>query len=145
MARGEAKGKKKGKGSKGQNRAAGDAYLEKQLQKPNNSRTESGLIYEILKSGDERRPDAQATVKLHYRVGLVNGKVFSDTYQRDEARQYKLDEVIDGLAEGLQLIGVGGKIRLVIPPDLAWGAKGSGSEIGPNAVIIWTAELLDWH
>lgn len=145
MARGERKSKKSGKGSKGQNRSAGEAYLAKQRQKPEMQETESGLLYEIIKPGDDRKPDVQAEVKLHYRVGLVNGKVFSDTYQRDEPRKYVLSEVIDGLAEGLQLIGVGGKIKLVIPPDLAWGSKGSGSEIGPDAVIIWTAELLHWY
>lgn len=145
MARGEKRSKKTGKGSKGQNRAAGEAYLAKQRQKAEISETDSGLLYQIIEAGDERRPDLQAEVKLHYRVGLVNGKVFSDTYQRDEPRRYKLKEVIDGLAEGIQLIGIGGKIKLIIPPDLAWGSKGSGSEIGPDAVIIWTAELLDWH
>ena len=140
----EKKSKGRGKGSKGQNRAAGDAFLEKNAAKAEVTVTDSGLQVEIITPGDERRPDPQANVRLHYRVGLVNGKVFSDTYQRDEMRTYHLPEVIDGLSEGVQHIGVGGKVRLVIPPDLAWGAKGIGEHVGPNAVIIWTAELIDW-
>lgn len=140
----ERRQKKTGKGSKGQNRAAGQAYLDKHAKRNDVQISDSGLQYEVLDSGDQRRPDASAQVRLHYRVGLVNGKIFSDTYQRDEPRVYHLPEVIDGLSEGLQLIGCGGKIRLVIPPELAWGSRGSGSAIGPDAVIIWTAELLDW-
>ncbi len=143
MARG-GKTKGRGKGSKGQNRSSGEAYLAKNKQKPDVQVLESGLQIEIIRPGDERKPDLQATVRLNYRVGLVNGKVFSDTYQRNEPREYKLEEVIDGLSEGVQQIGIGGKARLVIPSDLAWGSKGIGEEIGPDAVIIWTVELLEW-
>ena len=141
MARG--KKAKTGKGNKGQNRALGTAYLEKQLNKPEVLQTASGLLYEVLREIDAAKPYADSKVKVHYRVGLVNGKIFSDTYKKDAPRTYQLNEIIDGLSEGLQLMGVGSKYRLIIPPDLAWGSKGSGSEIGPDAVIIWTVELVN--
>ena len=104
-------------------------------------RTPSGLRYAILKQGAGLFPTAANTVTVHYRGTLIDGQEFDSSYSRGEPTSFPLNGVIKGWTEGLQLIQPGGKIKLIIPPELAYGAAGFGP-IGPNATLVFEIELL---
>lgn len=104
-------------------------------------KTPSGLRYAILKQGAGIFPAASDTVTVHYRGTLLNGQEFDSSYRRGEPTSFPLNGVIRGWTEGLQLIQPGGKIKLIIPPELAYGAQGFGP-IGPNATLVFEIELL---
>ncbi len=143
MARGNNKKKKQG-GSQGQNRKNSDNYLEKYCKKDGVLQTESGLLYEIIHEGEGDIPDVAATVTVHQRAMLVGGKILDDTYKENAPMEFRLKDVIDGYSEGLQMMRVGSRYKFVIPPELAWGKKGSGGRIGPNAVVIFDVHLLSF-
>ena len=106
-------------------------------------RTESGLLYLIDQPGDDNnKPKPQDRVEVHYRGTLVDGTEFDSSYARGKTAVFPLNGVIAGWTEGLQLIGVGGSIELVIPPELAYGKEGAGAMIGPNQVLIFQVDLL---
>ena len=136
--------KKKQGGSSGQNRKSSDNFLEKHRKKEGVMLCDSGLMYEIISEGTGEYPDATATVNVHQRAMLVSGKVLDDTYKENTPIAFKLQEVIDGYAEGLQMMRVGSRYKFVVPPELAWGKKGSGGRIGPNAVVIFDVHLLEF-
>ena len=141
------KGKKEGKkqgGSSGQNRKNSDSYLDKYSKKEGVKETDSGLLYEIVKVGEGDFPSANSNVTVHQRAMLVGGKVLDDTYKENTPMEFCLSEVIDGYAEGLQMMRVGSRYKFVVPSDLAWGKKGSGGRIGPNAVVIFDVHLLEF-
>lgn len=145
MARNSGKDKKKKQGgSSGQNRKNSDNFLEKYRQKEGVKTTASGLMYEVITEGDGEYPDAAATVTVHQRASLVGGKMLDDTYKDNTPMEFNLKEVIDGYAEGLQMMRVGSRYKFVIPPEIAWGKKGSGGRIGPNAVVIFDVHLLEF-
>ena len=102
----------------------------------------SGLRYEIVQPGQGAVPKATDAVKVHYTGKLLNGTVFDSSVQRGEPVDVQLDKVIPGWTEGLQKISKGGKIRLYIPPHLAYGDSGQGA-IPPGAALIFDIELLD--
>lgn len=102
----------------------------------------SGLRYEILKQGDGPAPKATDTVKVHYTGTLVDGSVFDSSVQRGEPTEFPLDQVIAGWTEGIQKVNKGGKIKLYVPPHLAYGDDGRPG-IPPGSTLIFEVELLD--
>ncbi len=107
--------------------------------------TESGLAYTIIKEGSGDKPAATDTVEVHYEGRLTTGEVFDSSHERGQPATFPLNRVIDGWTEGLQLIAPGGKIRLVIPSELAYGDQGSPPSIPGGATLIFDIELLDVH
>lgn len=105
--------------------------------------TASGLRYRILASGTGEKPGPKSKVVANYTGVLADGTVFDSTTWRSMPAKFKLKDVIPGWREGLQLIAEGGRILLVIPPELAYGAAGTtGGPIGPNATLYFEVELL---
>jgi FKBP-type peptidyl-prolyl cis-trans isomerase len=105
--------------------------------------TESGLQYIILEEGSGPKPAENDTVRVHYEGTLTDGTVFDSSYERDEPEEIPLDMVIPGWAEGIMLMNVGGKHRLYLPSDLAYGERGAGQVIPPYSTLVFTVELLD--
>jgi FKBP-type peptidyl-prolyl cis-trans isomerase len=101
------------------------------------------LQYLVLTEGDGRKPKATDRVKVHYRGTLLDGTEFDSSYKREEPATFQLNKVIRGWTEGLQLMNVGSKHRLFVPSELAYGKRGAGAQIGPNATLIFEVELLD--
>ena len=107
------------------------------------STTKSGLKYRIRRKGDDAKPKASSTVKVHYKGWLEDGKVFDSSYDRRDPAEFPLNGVIKGWTEGLQLIGKGGMIELEIPYDLAYGENGRPPRIPPKATLHFIVELLE--
>jgi FKBP-type peptidyl-prolyl cis-trans isomerase FkpA len=106
--------------------------------------TPSGLQYRVLRKGAGANPKATSKVKVHYHGWLDSGKVFDSSYQRGESIDFPLNQVIPGWTEGMQLVGQGGMIELVIPSDLGYGKRGTpGGPIPPDATLHFLVELLD--
>ena len=105
--------------------------------------TESGLQYKVITEGDGNKPTANDTVTVHYEGRLVNGEIFDSSLQRGEPATFPVSGVIAGWTEALQLMPVGSKWQLTIPPELAYGERGAGGKIGPNAALIFDVELLE--
>lgn len=130
--------------------AAADAEKEKgmlfiadYLEKNANARqTPSGLVYEIIKEGKGLSPAATDIVEVHYTGTLTNGEVFDSSVERGETATFPLNRVIPGWTEGLQLLKEGGKIRLVIPSELAYGDQGAGAKIPAGATLVFEVELI---
>jgi FKBP-type peptidyl-prolyl cis-trans isomerase len=125
------------------NKEAGAAYMAENAKKENVKTTESGLQYEELVAGSGAQPTAEDTVKVHYRGTLIDGTEFDSSYSRNEPVSFPLGGVIPGWTEGLQLMKEGGKAKLVIPSDLAYGPGGMGNAIGPNSTLVFEVELLE--
>lgn len=106
-------------------------------------KTASGLLYRIEEAGKGDAIKATDTVTVHYTGKLTDGKIFDSSKERGQPAQFKLNQVIKGWTEGLQLIKKGGKITLVIPPELAYGEQGAGPVITPNATLYFDVEVLD--
>jgi len=102
----------------------------------------SGLVYEVVQPGTGAFPKASDTVKVHYTGTLVDGSVFDSSVQRGEPAEFGLDQVIPGWTEGLQKVNVGGKIKLYVPPQLAYGDEGRPG-IPPAATLVFDVELLE--
>jgi FKBP-type peptidyl-prolyl cis-trans isomerase len=105
--------------------------------------TGSGLQYRVLRKGAGVSPKATNTVKVNYHGWLDDGKVFDSSYQRGEAIEFPLNGVIPGWTEGMQLVGQGGMIELLIPANLGYGVRGAPPVIPPNATLHFLVELLD--
>ncbi len=102
----------------------------------------SGLVYLSLKEGTGPNPLATQTVKVHYRGTLPDGKEFDSSYKRNEPTSFPLNRVIPCWTEGVQLMKVGGKAKLTCPSKIAYGEKGAGNMIPPNATLHFEIELL---
>jgi FKBP-type peptidyl-prolyl cis-trans isomerase FklB len=118
------------------------AYIEEVKTRAGMVVTASGLCYEELVAGEGAQPQATDTVKVHYRGTLIDGKEFDSSYGRGTPTSFRVDRVIPGWTEALQLMKVGGKWRLHIPAALAYGEKAPPS-IGPNQALVFEVELLD--
>ena len=103
--------------------------------------TESGLQYKALITGKGRKPKSHSKVKVHYRGLLLNGVTFDSSFSEDEPVSLSLKSVIKGWKEGIQLMPTGSVFVFLIPPELAYGTKGSGL-IPPNATLIFEVELF---
>jgi len=121
------------------NAKTGAAYREENGKKPGVTTTADGLQYEVLTQGDGPKPTADSRVKVHYRGTLVDGSEFESSYSGDPV-VFGVGEVIPGWTEVLQLMPVGSKYRVVIPPELAYGEGGGPG--GPNSTLIFEIELL---
>ncbi len=121
----------------------GKAFLEKNAKADGVKTTASGLQYSVMKEGSGGKPKATDTVKVHYHGTLLDGTVFDSSVDRGEPAQFPLDGVIKGWTEGLQLMPVGAKYKFVLPSELAYGERGAGEDIGPNAVLTFEVELLE--
>ena len=103
----------------------------------------SGLQYRIITDGDGPKPSATDNVLVHYTGKLLDGTVFDSSVERGSPATLRLNKVIKGWQEGLQLMEVGSKYELFIPSQLAYGHKGSGGKIKPNQSLIFEVELLE--
>ena len=121
---------------------ASAAYLASAAKEPGAIQTASGLVYKELTPGTGASPTASDTVKVHYRGTLIDGTEFDSSYKRNEPAQFPLNGVIRGWTEGVQLMKVGGKSRLICPSDLAYGDQGRPSIPG-GATLIFEIELLE--
>ena len=119
-----------------------DAFLAENGKQTGVTTTDSGLQYKILQAGDGASPASTATVVVHYTGKLLNGQVFDSSYKRGQPAQFRVDGVIGGWTEALQLMQVGSKWQLFIPPNLAYGPNGSG-QIPPNALLTFDVELIE--
>ena len=124
------------------NLKAGQEFLEANKQKPGVSALPSGLQYEVITEGTGIKPGARSNVTCHYHGSLIDGTVFDSSVERGQPATFPLNRVISGWTEGLQLMGVGSKWRFFIPPNLAYGDRQTGSDIGPNSTLIFEVELL---
>lgn len=124
------------------NKKEGDAFLAANKTKPGVVTLPSGLQYKILTAGTGPKPTATDSVVCNYRGTLVNGTEFDSSYKRGQPATFPVNGVIKGWTEALQLMPVGSKWQLVVPPDLAYGARGAGSEIGPDSTLIFEVELM---
>lgn len=119
----------------------GKAYLDTFVKK-GGKLTPSGLAYEIVKPGSNVKPGPNDTVEVHYHGTFIDGSVFDSSVDRKEKATFPLDVVIKGWQEGLQLIGEGGEIKLVVPSELAYGDRGSTPKIPGGATLLFTITLF---
>lgn len=122
--------------------AEGDTFLKENAEREGIITLESGLQYEVMQSGDGEKPTASSTVKTHYHGTLISGEVFDSSVDRGQPSEFPVSGVIAGWTEALQLMTVGTKWRLFVPPNLAYGERGAGGQIGPNMTLIFEVELL---
>jgi len=127
----------------GDNMAASQAFLEENQAKEGVETTESGLQYKVVEQGDGPMPGVNDEVTVHYRGTLIDGTQFDSSYDRGEPATFSVGAVIPGWTEALQLMPVGSKYELYIPPGLAYGERGAGGRIGPNEALIFEVELLE--
>jgi FKBP-type peptidyl-prolyl cis-trans isomerase FklB len=124
------------------NLQAGMDFLAENSQREGVVTLESGLQYEIITAGDGAKPGPTQTVKCHYHGTVIDGRVFDSSVQRGQPASFPLNRVIAGWTEALQLMAVGSKWRLFLPPHLAYGDRQVSAEIGPNSTLIFEVELL---
>jgi FKBP-type peptidyl-prolyl cis-trans isomerase FkpA len=122
--------------------AATNEAIDKAAKEKGAVKTASGMVYQSLKEGSGKSPKASNTVEVNYRGTLTNGKEFDSSYKRNQSISFPLTGVIPCWTEGVQLMKVGGKAKLVCPPELAYGSRGAGRDVPPNATLIFEVELL---
>lgn len=136
--------KSRNRGSVGNNRKTGEGFLQKNAQKEGVVELPSGLQYKIIEKGSGAHPNEDSFITFHQRCLLLNGSSIIDTYQENKASEAKLSELLEGLQEGLLLMNKGARYKFFLPPELAWGKKGSSSRIPPNAVLQFDIRLIDF-
>jgi len=124
------------------NQKEGDRFLAENKKKKGVVTLESGLQYKVLTKGKGDSPKLTDTVKTHYRGTLIDGTEFDSSYSREEPTSFPVNGVIRGWTEALQLMKVGSKWQLFIPPDMAYGNRGAGPKIGPDSTLVFEIELL---
>ena len=124
------------------NKSEGEAFLTENKKKEGVKTLPSGLQYKVIKAGTGKKPKSTDTVTTHYRGTLINGTEFDSSYKRGQPVSFPVSGVIPGWTEALQLMEVGAKWQLFIPPNLAYGEQGAGRDIGPNATLIFEIELV---
>lgn len=124
------------------NKAEGDAYMAANKAKDGVISLSSGIQYKVLTAGTGRQPTIEDTVICQYRGTLIDGKEFDSSYKRGQPATFPVKGVIKGWTEVLQLMPVGSKWQVFIPPNLAYAERGSGAMIGPNATLIFEIELV---
>ncbi len=122
---------------------AGQAFLAKAAAEKGATRTPSGLVITTIKPGTGPSPTASDKVKVHYQGTLPDGTVFDSSVQRGEPITFPLNGVIKCWTEGVSMMKVGGKSRLVCPSELAYGDRGAGGRIKPGATLVFEVELLE--
>lgn len=124
------------------NLAEGKKFLEENKKRSDVVTLPSGLQYQVLKQGNGPMPKATDRVTTHYHGTLINGTVFDSSVERGTPATFPVNGVIQGWIEALQLMNTGSKWRLFIPAHLAYGERGAGETIGPNATLIFDVELI---
>jgi FKBP-type peptidyl-prolyl cis-trans isomerase FkpA len=104
--------------------------------------TPSGLVYRSLKDGNGASPSASDKVTVHYKGTFPDGREFDSSYKRGQSIDFPLNRVIACWTEGVQRMKVGGKAKLTCPPEIAYGARGAGNAVPPNATLLFEVELL---
>lgn len=125
------------------NRVSGEKFLAEVEKQPNVKKTSTGLLYEIIKPGSDKKAlKMEDEVKVLYKGTLKTGKEFDGNYESGDTARFALNRVIKGWGEGLQLIGEGGKIKLWIPAEMGYGQRGGG-QIGPNEPLVFEVDLIE--
>lgn len=124
------------------NKKEGEAFLAENKKKDGVVTLPSGLQYKIIKEGSGAKPKATDTVTVNYRGTLIDGTEFDSSYKRGQPASFKVTGVIQGWTEALQLMKTGSKWQLFVPPSLAYGERGAGRDITPNATLIFDVELI---
>ena len=120
----------------------GKKFLTENSKKDGVITLESGLQYEIIKSGEGAKPTINDQVTTHYHGTLLDGTVFDSSVERGQPATFPVSGVIKGWTEALQLMTVGSKWKLFVPYDLAYGERGAGPKIGPYTTLIFEVELI---
>ncbi|MBT3066333.1 FKBP-type peptidyl-prolyl cis-trans isomerase [Rhodoferax sp. U11-2br] len=121
---------------------AADATLEAAAKESGAVVTASGLVYRSLQDGSGASPLASDVVKVNYRGTFPDGREFDSSYKRNQAIEFPLGNVIPCWTEGVQRMKVGGKAKLTCPAAIAYGTRGAGGVIPPNATLLFEVELL---
>jgi FKBP-type peptidyl-prolyl cis-trans isomerase FklB len=125
----------------GKNLAEGKAFMTENGKKKEVKTLPSGLQYKVLSEGTGKTPKKSDTVTVHYRGTLINGTEFDSSIARGQPASFKVDGVIPGWTEALQMMKEGAKWQLFIPPELGYGERGAGP-VPPNSVLIFEVELI---
>ena len=125
------------------NRAIGEKFLAENAKREGVTTTQSGLQIEIISAGTGKAPTLEDTVVVHYKGSTIDEKIFDSSYKREKPATFPLARVIKGWTEGLQLLKEGGKAKLYIPSELAYGLQGAGENIGPGETLIFEVELIE--
>ena len=120
----------------------GEAFLAVDKKREGIVTLPSGLQYKVIKSGSGNKPKLTDTVTAHYRGTLIDGTEFDSSYRRGQTVSFPVSGVIPGWIEALQLMEEGANWQVFIPPNLAYGERGAGRDIGPNATLIFEIELI---
>jgi len=124
------------------NQEEGESFLAENKKKEGVQTLTSGLQYKVIKASKGKKPSLTDTVTVHYRGTLIDGTEFDNSYRRWEPATFPVKGIIPGWTEALQLMEEGAKWQLFIPPNLAYGERGAGGKIGPNATLIFEIELI---
>ncbi len=124
------------------NKTEGEAFLAENKKKEGVKTLPSGLQYKVIKAGTGKKPKPSDTVTVNYRGTLINGTEFDSSYKRGQPATFQVSGVIPGWTEALQLMEQGAKWQLFVPSNLAYGERGAGGQIGPNATLIFEVELI---
>jgi len=124
------------------NQKAGEDFLAANSKNDGVITLKSGLQYKVITEGDGPIPSSKDTVSVHYRGTLIDGKEFDSSYERGNPANFGVTGVIKGWTEALQLMKVGSKWQVFIPSELAYGARGTGTNIGPHSALVFDVELL---
>ena len=124
------------------NRKEGEAFLGENKKKEGVITLPSGLQYKVIKPGEGKKPQRSANVTTHYKGMLIDGTEFDSSYRRGQPASFPVSGVIPGWTEALQLMEAGAKWQLFVPSNLAYGERGAGNVIGPNATLIFEIELI---
>ncbi|MCC6764494.1 MAG: FKBP-type peptidyl-prolyl cis-trans isomerase [Deltaproteobacteria bacterium] len=122
---------------------AGQEYLEKAAKEKGATKTASGMVIQEIKAGTGEQPKATDKVKVHYTGTLTDGTVFDSSVQRNQPATFPLNGVIKCWTEGVQLMKVGGKAKLICPSDIAYGDQGRPPQIKPGSTLVFDIELLE--
>ena len=125
------------------NKKEGEAFLAENKNKEGIVTLESGLQYKVIKEGTGATPKPTDSVVAHYRGTLIDGKEFDSSHKRGQPATFPVRGVIKGWQEALEKMKVGAQWQIVVPSELAYGARGAGADIGPNATLIFDIELLE--
>lgn len=124
------------------NNSAAEAFLKENAAKEGVTTTESGLQYKVITQGEGAKPKAEDIVKVHYKGTLLDGTEFDSSYARNEPAVFPLNQVIPGWTEAVQLMNVGSKFQLFLPPNLAYGDRGAPPVIEPGSMLVFDVELI---
>lgn len=125
-----------------ENKKKGVDFLENFVKSEGGQKTASGLAFKVTKEGSGKKPGAEDIVTVHYEGKLIDGTIFDSSKKRNKEVKFPLNRVIKGWTEGLQLVGEGGSVKLVIPPDLGYGEAGAPPKIPGGSVLVFEVDLI---